>query len=67
MQSRSKQIVIQLLTRPATIFLTPKWKTVCLKQQLQNFIHRSNAKKKHKKQCIKNKRFSDYIYSNANL
>ena len=24
-------------------------------------------KKKHKKQCIKNKRFSDYIYSNANL
>ena len=24
-------------------------------------------KKKHEKQCIKNKRFSDYIYSNANL
>ena len=33
-----------------------------LKQPLQNFIQRKNGK-----QCIKNKRFSDYIYSTATL
>ena len=55
-----------LLMRPATTFLTPKWKKTCLKQQLQNFIQRRNAEK-HKEQFIKNKRLSDYIYSIANL
>ena len=49
------------------LFLTPKWKKPYLKQQLQNFIQRRNAKKNHKEQCIKNKRLSDYIYSSANL
>ena len=38
------------LTRPATIFLSPKRKKTCLKQKLQNFIQRRNEK-----QCIKNK------------
>ena len=61
MLSPPKQIPIQsllckttiCLTRLATTFLTPKWKKICLKQQLQNFIQRRNAKKKHKEQCIK--------------
>ena len=34
-------------TQPAATFLTPKWKETCLKQQLQNFIQRRNAKKKN--------------------
>ena len=33
------------LMQPATTFLTPKWKKICRKQQLQNFIQRRNAKK----------------------
>ena len=47
-----KQIPIQLLlyktttclTRPATTFLSPKWKKTCLKQPLQKFTQRRNRK-----------------------
>ena len=38
-------------------FLYPKQKKTCLKQLLQNFIQQRNGK-----QCIKNKRLSNYIY-----
>ena len=64
------QIPVQLLlyktttclTRPATTFFwLENEKKACLKQQLQNFIQRRNAKK-HIEQRIKNK-LSDYIYS----
>ena len=46
------------------IFLTPKWKTICLKQ-LQNFLQQ-RMQKKHKEECIKNKLLADYIYFIAN-
>ena len=50
--------------QPATTFFDSQMKKTCLKQKLQNFIQRKNAKKK---QCIKNKCLSDNIYSIANL
>ena len=82
MLSSPKQIPIQsllykttaCLTRPATTFLTSKWKKTCLKQQLQNFIQQRNAKKqkqktnkKHKEQCIKNKPLSDFEHVSMRL
>ena len=65
-----KPIPIQLLlyrtttclTRPATIFLSPKLKKKTRKQPLQNFIQQRN-----RKQCIKNECLSDYIYSIATV
>ena len=68
MLSPPKQIPVKFLLFNATSdhFFNSQMKKTCLKQQLQNFIQRRNAKK-HKEQFIKNKRLSDYIYSIANL
>ena len=54
------------LTEPATTFLFPKWKKAFLKQPLKA-LSSGETENKHQEQCIKNKRFSDYIYSFAAL
>ena len=51
----------------AATFFDSQMKKTCQKQELHSFIQQRNTKKKHKEQCIKNKRLSDYIYSIANL
>ena len=45
------------LTQPTTTCFVPQMKKTYLKQSLQNFIQERNGK-----QCIKDKRLSDYIY-----
>ena len=37
--------ILTQLTYLRPLFFTPKWKKPCLKQQLQNFLKRSNPKK----------------------
>ena len=74
MLSPPKQIPIQsllcktttCLTRPATTFLVSQTKKACLKQPLKA-LSSKEMQNKHKEQCIKNKRLSDYIYSIATL
>ena len=82
MQTLPKQVPIQLLlyktticlTRPATTFLVPQMKKTCLKPKFypankwETNIWESNGKATMGRQpCIKNKRFSDYIYFIATL
>ena len=71
--SLPKQIPIQSLlnktttslTRPATTFLSPKWKKTCLKQSLLPSKEMGNKNKAT--MHIKTKRLSDCIYSIATL
>ena len=63
MLSPPKQIPIKAILFNATsdhFFDSEMKKKTCLKQQLQNFIQRRNAKK-HKEQFIKNNCLSDYL------
>ena len=70
-----KQIPMQLLLfnmaicliRPVTTFFClPNEKKTCLKQPLQNCNQQRNGEQT-RRQCIKNKNLSDYIYSIATL
>ena len=55
------------LTRPATTFLTPKWKKKLSKTLTIKTLSNERMRKKHNEQYIKNKGLSNIIYSIANL
>ena len=55
------------LTRPAAIFFDSQMKKTLSKTTTTKLYPAKEWEKKHKEQCMKNKRLSDYIYSNANL
>ena len=54
------------LKRPVTTFFVSQIKKDCLKQPLKT-LSSEEMRNKHKKQCMKSKRLSDYIYSIAIL
>ena len=55
------------LTRPATTFFDSQMKKTLSKTTTTKLYPAKECEKKHKEQRMKNKRLSDYIYSNANL
>ena len=53
--------MINSLTQPATTFYVSQMKKTCLKQPLETSLSSEEIQNKHKKQCLQNKRLSDYI------
>ena len=60
MLTPSKQIFVQSLLSNTT-------SNHFFDSQMKKTLSNKGMRKKHKEQCIKNKRLSDYIYSIANL
>ena len=69
MLSLPKQIPVQSLLSNATSnhFFDSQMKKNLSKTITTKLYPAKECEKKHKEECIKNKRFSDYIYSIANL